>query len=63
MFAAINKLTTSAADTKKYEALKAKKENLYKETIPYLEKAFELMPTDKDIKSTLFKYVQCFRFD
>lgn len=50
---AINKLTTSAADSKKYEALKAKKENIYKSTIPYLEKAFELMPTDKDIKSTL----------
>lgn len=49
----MNKLGMSDADMKKYNALKAKRENMYKSAIPYLEKAFELMPTDKDIKTTL----------
>lgn len=50
---AMNKLGTSAADMKKYEALKVKRENMYKSAIPHLEKAYELFGTDKDIKSTL----------
>lgn len=50
---AMNKLGTSAADNKKYEALKAKREGLYKSAIPFLEKAYELFAGDKDIKSTL----------
>lgn len=50
---AMNKLGTSTADTKKYEALKVKRENMYKSAIPYLEKAYDLFTGDKDIKSTL----------
>lgn len=50
---AMNKLGTSAADMKKYEALKAKRENMYKSAIPYLEKAYDLFAGDKDIKATL----------
>lgn len=50
---AINKLTTSPADSKKYTALKAKQQDIYKSTIPFLEKAYDLFPGDKDIKSTL----------
>lgn len=49
----MNKLGTSPADTKKYEALKVKRENMYKSAIPYLEKAYDLFSDDKDIKSTL----------
>lgn len=49
----MGKLGTSAADNKKYEVLKTKHQNMFKSAIPYLEKAYELMPTDKDIKSTL----------
>ncbi|MFK7031964.1 tetratricopeptide repeat protein [Flavobacterium oreochromis] len=49
----MNKLGTSAADMKKYEALKVKRENLYKSAIPHLEKAYELFESDKDIKNTL----------
>ncbi|AEW84962.1 tetratricopeptide repeat protein [Flavobacterium columnare] len=49
----MNKLGTSAADMKKYEALKTKRENLYKSAIPHLEKAYELFESDKDIKNTL----------
>lgn len=50
---AMNKLGTSAADMKKYEALKAKRETMYKAAIPYLEKGYDLFTGDKDIKSTL----------
>lgn len=49
----MNKLGTSTADTKKYETLKLKRENMYKSAIPYLEKAYDLFAGDKDIKSTL----------
>jgi len=49
----MNKLGTSAADNKKYDALKAKREGLYKAALPYLEKANELFAGDKDVKATL----------
>ena len=49
----MNKLGTSANDMKRYDVLKAKRENLFKSTIPYLEKAHELNPTDIDIAKTL----------
>ncbi|MFC4818214.1 MULTISPECIES: hypothetical protein [unclassified Flavobacterium] len=50
---AMNKLGTSDADNKKYDALKAKRAAMYKSAIPYLEKANELFGNDEDIKSTL----------
>jgi tetratricopeptide (TPR) repeat protein len=50
---AMNKLGTSDADNKKYEALKAKRVAMYRSAIPYLEKAYELFAGDKDIKDTL----------
>jgi len=50
---AMNKLGTSTADMKKYDALKLKRENMYKSAIPYLEKAYDLFAGDKDIKTTL----------
>ena len=49
----MNKLGTSAADNKKYDALKAKREAMYKSALPYLEKAEQLFSGDKDIRSTL----------
>lgn len=49
----MNKLGTSANDMKRYDVLKAKRDNLFKSTIPYLEKAHELNPTDIDIAKTL----------
>ncbi|HEY6144139.1 MAG TPA: tetratricopeptide repeat protein [Flavobacterium sp.] len=49
----MNKLGTSANDMKRYDVLKTKRENLFKSTIPYLEKAHELNPTDIDIARTL----------
>jgi tetratricopeptide (TPR) repeat protein len=50
---AMNKLGTSAADTKKYDVLKAQRQDLYRSVIPYLEKAYELFAGDADIKTTL----------
>lgn len=50
----MNKITgTSAADNKKYDALKAKRLAMFKSALPYLEKAQELFADDKDVKTTL----------
>lgn len=50
----MNKITgTSAADNKKYDALKAKRLTMFKSALPYLEKAQELFADDKDVKTTL----------
>lgn len=50
---AMNKLGTSADDTKKYNALKKKREDLFRSTIPYLQKAVELDPSNPDVSKTL----------
>jgi tetratricopeptide (TPR) repeat protein len=50
---AMNKLGTSEDDMKKYNALKKKREDLFKSTIPYLEKAVELDSTNVDVAKTL----------
>ncbi len=49
----MNKLGTSAKDMKRYDALKIKRENLFKSVIPYLEKAVELDSTNIDVAKTL----------
>jgi tetratricopeptide (TPR) repeat protein len=49
----MNKLGTSADDMKRYNALKKKREELFKSTIPYLEKAVALDPTNVDVSKTL----------
>jgi tetratricopeptide (TPR) repeat protein len=50
---AMNKLGTSADDMKRYNALKKKREDLFKSTIPYLEKAVVLDPKNVDVSKTL----------
>jgi tetratricopeptide (TPR) repeat protein len=50
---AMNKLSTSANDTKKYNAFKKKREDLFRSTIPYLQKAVELDPSNPDVSKTL----------
>ncbi|WP_348797078.1 tetratricopeptide repeat protein [Flavobacterium adhaerens] len=50
---AMNKLGTSDADMKKYNTLKKKREDLFKSTIPYLQKAVELDPKNEDVSKTL----------
>ncbi|WP_396211671.1 tetratricopeptide repeat protein [Flavobacterium sp.] len=49
----MNKLGTSEKDNKRYDVLKAKRENIFKESLPYLEKAFELKPDNEDVSTTL----------
>ena len=49
----INKLTTSEKDNKRYAVLKAEREKMFKETLPYLEKAYQLDPKNDDVKVTL----------
>ncbi|WP_395051441.1 tetratricopeptide repeat protein [Flavobacterium sp.] len=49
----MNKLGTSAKDMKRYEVLKSQREDLFKSTIPYLQKAVDLDPTNIDVSKTL----------
>lgn len=49
----MNKLGTSAKDMKRYDVLKIQRESLFKSTIPFLQKAFELEPNNIDVAKTL----------
>lgn len=49
----MNKLGTSDKDNKRYEVLKKKREDLFRSTLPYLKKAYELDPENEDIAKTL----------
>jgi hypothetical protein len=49
----MNKLGTSAKDMKRYDVLKTQRQDLFKSTIPYLQKAVELDPTNIDVSKTL----------
>jgi len=49
----MNKLGTSEKDNKRYAVLKLEREKMFKETLPYLEKAYELAPSNTDVSATL----------
>lgn len=49
----MNGLGTSSADYDRYDELKEKKNELYREAIPYLEKASDLRKEDLDLARTL----------
>ena len=49
----MNKLGTSAKDMKRYEVLKTQREDLFKSTIPFLQKAYELDTNNIDVAKTL----------
>lgn len=49
----MNKLGNSADDMKRYNVLKKKREDLFRSTIPYLEKAVALEPKNVDVVKTL----------
>lgn len=49
----MNSLGTSAADNRKYDVLKAKREGLFLEAVPYLEELVKINPGNKDALSTL----------
>ena len=49
----MNKLGTSPLEMKKYDTLKNNRDTLYKNTIPYLQKAIEIDPKDEDVYKNL----------
>ncbi len=49
----MNKLGTSAADQKKYDALKKQRDDMFKSAIPYLEDANKLDPKNEAVITTL----------
>jgi len=49
----MNSLGSSAADNKKYDALKLKREGLYREAIPYLEESLRIKPKNLQAAKTL----------
>jgi len=49
----MNSLGQSAKENKRYDELKAKREGIFKGTLPYLEKAHELDPENADVSKTL----------
>lgn len=49
----MNSLGTSAADNRKYDELKAKREALYLDAVPYLEELVKINPKNKDALTTL----------
>jgi len=50
----MNSLGTSRADNDKYEALKSKRKDVYKEAVPYLEKALVAKPDYLDVAKSLY---------
>lgn len=49
----MNSLGNSTADNKKYDELKQQRNDLYTETLPYLERALKLKPESKEVVRTL----------
>jgi len=49
----MNSLGNSRADNQKYDELKQQRNDLYAETLPYLEKALKLKPDSKEVVRTL----------
>ena len=53
MIEEMSKLGTSTKDTKRYDELKKKREDLFRSTIPFLQKGVELDPKNEDVYKTL----------
>jgi tetratricopeptide (TPR) repeat protein len=49
----MKKLGTSEKDNKRYEVLKKQRDTVFTDSLPYLEKANELAPTNEDVATTL----------
>ncbi|KAF2519221.1 tetratricopeptide repeat protein [Flavobacterium salilacus subsp. salilacus] len=49
----MNSLGTSSKEMKRYDELKKKRDDMYKQAVVYLEKAHEIKPDDENIKSIL----------
>lgn len=53
VFEEMNKLGNSDSDNKRYLVLKKQREEIFRGALPYLEKAYELGPENKEVASTL----------
>lgn len=51
----MQELGMSAADNKKYDELSKKRDHLLEEALPYLEKAYNIEPTNKYLLQTLYQ--------
>ena len=49
----MNKLGTSAADLKKYDALKVERQKLFNTALPLLEKAYQVAPDNDSVRTNL----------
>ena len=49
----MNNLGNTVADNKKYDELKKERQNIYSETLPYLERAYKLKPNNQEVIRTL----------
>src|SRR5690606_21629481 len=49
----MNSLGNSRADNQKYDQLKQQRNDIYSETLPYLEKALKLKPDSQEVVRTL----------
>src|SRR5690554_585056 len=49
----MNSLGMSAADNRRYEELKAQREDLYREVLPYLEQAGKINPNNVEVLQTM----------
>jgi len=59
----MNKLGTSAKEQKRYDELKAKRNSLYKKTIPYFEAAHKADPENEYIKEVMVGVYQALEMD
>lgn len=60
----MNGLGTSSADNKRYDELKEERENMYKEALPYLERASKAVPDNVEVIRTLMNmYSQLGMYD
>ncbi len=59
----MNKLGSSAADNKKYDQLKSKRETVLKESINYLEKSIAIDPSNDDVKKSLISVYRALEMD
>lgn len=59
----INSLGTSDKDLKKYETLKTKRQKLFTDALPILEKAYQLNPDDETVKGNLLSVYRFLEMD
>lgn len=59
----MNSLGTTPKENKRFDELKAKRNKMYQEALPYFEKAFQIEPKDQNIKAVLMNAYQVLEMD